>query len=793
MAFVHHSAVTLPTTMASDLLRSSTNGVNGIPLKALSRSRFEVERKNFTVTDKMRKISSPVIHRLKPKMASSSSSKLRSSSPIPTILLSCLNFILFILASASLAPVILLRNPPTSLGWALLLVSCLSLFSSLVSCFSQLTNMCLITHVSLVLASSIGQLLGILALFTREKSSLQLLKSTRDPREALFLIRVECGTLMAMFILQLGVLVMTCAVHSSWVKEYEGWEAEREATARKRSKRMARVQEESMANAVKIAEFRINSVICGIPEGLRQYTMAPDSPSDELATPKPICAVKFVSNCLLLPAFLQTQFSPPPFFRPWNSKPNHLSVVPDLIQILRTSLLSTADVCFRTLSSAAAVNPVFQKFFSLSADFRNFSQVYGRNSRTSDSLSMHKFAAILPGDSVAEIVVTNGILNFLNIYNSILVVRLVLTWFPNSPPAIVSPLSTLCDPYLNIFRGIIPPLGGLDLSPILAFLVLNAFTSTASALPAELPIRQESQNVASSNPRFCNLTTTQKKWMKSPNFLVFSCHGSGSQFQPRSVCVSPAVKSNLTSPQMRKEALSVEIPIASIPLVEPSNPSDLQLDRLQHLDQECINGNGMDFGWFVTRSAVVDEEYWMAAWLRAECHWENKSNERFVDSFKRQFAEQEFNALKRRCKGPYAKKCTCIVAVKKAERNEKQTILKSVVGTLDLTIQYLVQGEEYPGEHKKTPIFNCSKRTRPYIYVANLCVPKSARRRGIASKMLQFAVESAKSDGVEQVFVHVNKDNMSAKELYQKMGFQRVEMATPHSLEQQNYLYCLKT
>ena len=34
--------------------------------------------------------------------------------------------------------------------------------------------------------------------------------------------------------------------------------------------------------------------------------------------------------------------------------------------------------------------------------------------------------------------------------------------------------STLCDPYLNLFRGIIPPIGGtLDLSPILAFIVLD--------------------------------------------------------------------------------------------------------------------------------------------------------------------------------------------------------------------------------------------------------------------------------------------------------------------------------
>lgn len=75
--------------------------------------------------------------------------------------------------------------------------------------------------------------------------------------------------------------------------------------------------------------------------------------------------------------------------------------------------------------------------------------------------------------------------------------------------------STLCDPYLNIFRGIIPPLGGtLDLSPILAFLVLNAFTSTAAALPAELPVTGASQHLSSSHLKPWNLTTMQQKWMR---------------------------------------------------------------------------------------------------------------------------------------------------------------------------------------------------------------------------------------------------------------------------------------
>lgn len=61
---------------------------------------------------------------------------------------------------------------------------------------------------------------------------------------------------MAMFLMEMVVLVLTCVVHSCWVREYEGIEAEREAMERKRSRRIARVQEESMANAEKIAEIK---------------------------------------------------------------------------------------------------------------------------------------------------------------------------------------------------------------------------------------------------------------------------------------------------------------------------------------------------------------------------------------------------------------------------------------------------------------------------------------------------------------------------------------------------------
>ena len=63
----------------------------------------------------------------------------------------------------------------------------------------------------------------------------------------------------------------------------------------------------------------------------------------------------------------------------------------------------------------------------------------------------------------------------LSIYTFVLVVRVLLSWFPNldwSNP-LLSTLSSITDPYLNVFRGLIPPLGGLDLSALVAFFALQ--------------------------------------------------------------------------------------------------------------------------------------------------------------------------------------------------------------------------------------------------------------------------------------------------------------------------------
>lgn len=73
------------------------------------------------------------------------------------------------------------------------------------------------------------------------------------------------------------------------------------------------------------------------------------------------------------------------------------------------------------------------------------------------------------------ILLIQTLITFISIYSYLLIIRVLLTWFPqinwyNQPFAA---LSQITDPYLNLFRSIIPPLGGMDFSPILAFLALN--------------------------------------------------------------------------------------------------------------------------------------------------------------------------------------------------------------------------------------------------------------------------------------------------------------------------------
>ncbi|XP_019417049.1 PREDICTED: uncharacterized protein LOC109328177 isoform X2 [Lupinus angustifolius] len=299
-----------------------------------------------------------------------------------------------------------------------------------------------------------------------------------------------------------------------------------------------------------------------------------------------------------------------------------------------------------------------------------------------------------------------------------------------------------------------------------------------------------------------NMSPMSTLVIHTPTFHTLSFNCSHNSYKFPTTCSTWAMDfrfsqtvNNSNSSMKKEEEVSVkQFSNPSIPKFETLKSNNLQFDRLQPSDQELGRGNKFEFGNFVAREAVLDEEYWTAAWLRAESHWENRMYERYADNFKRKFAEQEFNAVKRRCKSQSGETCACIITVKKEQKNVKRSILKSVVGTLDLNIRYLLQGETFPGERVKAPHFCSIKRTPPsrYGYISNLCVAKSARRQGIASNTLYFAVQAAKSNGVTQLYVHVDRNNNPAQILYQKMGFEMVETANSRFLLEETYLLRLQ-
>nr|WP_295973967.1 YggT family protein [uncultured Bacillus sp.] len=69
------------------------------------------------------------------------------------------------------------------------------------------------------------------------------------------------------------------------------------------------------------------------------------------------------------------------------------------------------------------------------------------------------------------------ITKLITIYSWALIIYILMSWFPNARDTKIGQfLTQICEPYLGPFRRIIPPIGILDISPLVAFFVLNFAT-----------------------------------------------------------------------------------------------------------------------------------------------------------------------------------------------------------------------------------------------------------------------------------------------------------------------------
>lgn len=63
---------------------------------------------------------------------------------------------------------------------------------------------------------------------------------------------------------------------------------------------------------------------------------------------------------------------------------------------------------------------------------------------------------------------------FFEFYSIALIIYILMSWIPSAYESAVGRfLAKICDPYLDFFRKFIPPIGMIDVSPIVALIALN--------------------------------------------------------------------------------------------------------------------------------------------------------------------------------------------------------------------------------------------------------------------------------------------------------------------------------
>lgn len=86
------------------------------------------------------------------------------------------------------------------------------------------------------------------------------------------------------------------------------------------------------------------------------------------------------------------------------------------------------------------------------------------------------FAALSNSSVHTLLLITRAVSSFIKLYLLLLFMRVLLSWFPafnwEDQPWLA--LRQVTDPYLNLFRGLVPPLlGSIDFTPLFGFMILQ--------------------------------------------------------------------------------------------------------------------------------------------------------------------------------------------------------------------------------------------------------------------------------------------------------------------------------
>lgn len=66
------------------------------------------------------------------------------------------------------------------------------------------------------------------------------------------------------------------------------------------------------------------------------------------------------------------------------------------------------------------------------------------------------------------------VLNLVNLYQIVVIIYILMSWFPGSRESSIGQfLTSIVEPYLEPFRKVIPPIGMIDISGIVALIMLQ--------------------------------------------------------------------------------------------------------------------------------------------------------------------------------------------------------------------------------------------------------------------------------------------------------------------------------
>jgi len=184
------------------------------------------------------------------------------------------------------------------------------------------------------------------------------------------------------------------------------------------------------------------------------------------------------------------------------------------------------------------------------------------------------------------------------------------------------------------------------------------------------------------------------------------------------------------------------------------------------------------------KRATADAEIRGAACVRALCFYQypKDRSEYSIRAHRMTKIDSEFDTIQLKLKGEDVsyKNTTvyCYVAIEDRDLSlderapEDPSIVipgtnQIVCGTLDINVGINLPAEELVGRY---PVHE-NLRSKKRCYLSNVCVLESRRKLGIARKLIERVIEDARKEEIAEIYVHVVAENVTAKRLYEKIGF----------------------